>query len=634
MLNFKTSIERRWNQVSLRPITLKTDKSITPVSDDTRVLRSTEKGLVLDVTILNEDDSPYDLTGKNVSFSEIKESDRVVADDGSGEESGKFTMIDQTKGHFSYQMTHQCYTASGTCFFQIKQGDTIVDTTQDFYFEVKVDPTVKPINDSYVSSLIAMENHLFGATQKTQNTIDQLSKTASDTQSQAKAVLDKINSDFTDYSNKYNTLATSWQTQEKAINDAANKQLADLETSNQADITAAVKSITDQRDAALKQLNDDKTKELADLQSDYNAWKTSTVKDFNDTVQTIKDSISENEQELTTVSKQVSDTVAEMDSLKQQFDKVDFSKFVTGDTIKNYYTKLEVDQKLLQAGKVKTVDNIQPDSNGNITTDHYTKDQANQKLATKLSFVKCDSPQAAYDASKKLADDGSIQIGIYDMNDGATSAVIGDKTVTIETLYNALNSLTTTTNGLNSSLTNLQSQINSKTSGTIITSYDIASKTPTKETNSYTNKWLVDQNVLGQFADQINQLKGRRAADAPDFNTLTDPGAYLISNASKGTNYPPNAYWGVLTVFTASGSGYTWTIQIYAGENGTDFFVRMYGWIGGTNAWGNWNQIAWQNDITNLSNRITALENKKPIKASSQADAVSKSQGNNEWYYW
>lgn len=428
------------------------------MSDDTRVLRSTEKGLVLDVTILNEDDSPYDLTGKNVSFSEIKESDRVVADDGTGEQSGKFNMIDQTKGHFSYQMTHQCYTASGTCFFQIKQDDTIVDTTQDFYFQVKVDPTVKPINDSYVSSLIAMENHLLGATQKTQATIDQLNKDSSNAQQQAQAVLTKINSDFTDYSNKYNTLAASWQAQEKAINDAATKQLADLKTSNQADITAAVKSITDQRDAALKQLNDDKTKALADLQADYNTWKTSTVKDFNDTVQPIKDSISANDQKLTTVSKQVDDAVASMDSLKQQFDKVDFSKFVTGDTIKNYYTKEETDLRLAQAGKVKTVDNIQPDSSGNINTDHFTKSETTQKLATKLSFVKCDSPQAAYDASLKPADDGSLVIGIYDPDDGPTSAVIGDKTITISSLYESLQNLQTQVSGLSG----LQSAVDGK----------------------------------------------------------------------------------------------------------------------------------------------------------------------------
>ncbi|MEK3622094.1 BppU family phage baseplate upper protein [Lactobacillus crispatus] len=444
--------------MSLRPITLKTDKSITPVSDDTRVLRSTEKGLVLDVTILNEDDSPYDLTDKDVSFSEIKESDRVVADDGTGEQSGKFNMIDRTKGHFSYQMTHQCYTASGTCFFQIKQGDTIVDTTQDFYFQVKVDPTVKPINDSYVSSLIAMENHLLGATQKTQATIDQLNKDSSNAQQQAQAVLTKINSDFTDYSIKYNKLSSDWTAEAKSIQDAANQQLANLKTSNQADITAAVKSITDQRDAALKQLNDDKTKALADLQADYNAWKTSTVKDFNDTVQPLKDSISENDQKLTTVSKQVSDTVVSMDSLKQQFDKVDFSKFVTGDTIKNYYTKEETDLRLQQAGKVKSVDNIQPDSNGNINTDHYTKDQANQKLATKLSFVKSDSPQAAYEASFKPAADGSPVIAIYDMNDEPGEAVIAGQKVTISTLNDAIKALQTQVSGLSG----LQSAVDGK----------------------------------------------------------------------------------------------------------------------------------------------------------------------------
>ena len=41
-----------------------------------------------------------------------------------------------------------------------------------------------------------------------------------------------------------------------------------------------------------------------------------------------------------------------------------------------------------------------------------------------------------------------------------------------------------------------------------------------------------------------------------------------------------------------------------------------------------------KSDITNLSNRITALENKKPIKASSQDDAVAKSQRGNNEYYW
>lgn len=147
-----------------------------------------------------------------------------------------------------------------------------------------------------------------------------------------------------------------------------------------------------------------------------------------------------------------------MDSLKQQFDKVDFSKFVTGDTIKNYYTKEETDLRLQQAGKVKSVDNIQPDSNGNINTDHYTKDQANQKLATKLSFVKSDSPQAAYKASLKPAADGSPVIAIYDMNDEPGEAVIAGQKITISTLNDAIKALQTQVSGLS----NLQSLIDGK----------------------------------------------------------------------------------------------------------------------------------------------------------------------------
>ena len=43
---------------------------------------------------------------------------------------------------------------------------------------------------------------------------------------------------------------------------------------------------------------------------------------------------------------------------------------------------------------------------------------------------------------------------------------------------------------------------------------------------------------------------------------------------------------------------------------------------------------ATKTDTNNLSNRITALENKKPIKANSQDDAVAKSRNSNNEYYW
>lgn len=74
-------------------------------------------------------------------------------------------------------------------------------------------------------------------------------------------------------------------------------------------------------------------------------------------------------------------------------------------------------------------------------SDVYTKSQADDKLGQKITFVKCDSPQAAHDASTKPAADGSIIFGIYDMNDEPSQAVVGEQKINIEWLYNHLTDL-------------------------------------------------------------------------------------------------------------------------------------------------------------------------------------------------
>lgn len=144
----------------------------------------------------------------------------------------------------------------------------------------------------------------------------------------------------------------------------------------------------------------------------------------------------------------------------------------------------------------------------------------------------------------------------------------------------------------NVDITNLQSKINSKTSGTIVTAYDIANKNPTKETNSYTNKWLVDQNVLGQFADQINQLKGRRTVDAQDFNNLTDTGTYYVSN--PGANKPTGS-WGNL--FVSNGDGHR-TSQLYFPDDNSAPWYRTLD----EGTWHDWTQLASASQVTNAQN--------------------------------
>lgn len=168
-------------------------------------------------------------------------------------------------------------------------------------------------------------------------------------------------------------------------------------------------------------------------------------------------------------------------------------------------------------------------------------------------------------------------------------------------------------------------QINSKTSGTIITAYDIANKKPTKETNSYTNKWLVDQGALGQFADQINQLKGRQTLDSPDFNSITNTGVYCITNnnAANMKNNPvytsgvPVTQWGVLVVSSGNGQRIS---QVFYPDNNFPPFCRT----GNGSTWQSWYELSTQNDIINLQNQIRQLkDNQFEVQTFTDATAAA-----------
>lgn len=431
--------------MAIPDLVLSTDKSSTDINNNKITVRQSERGLVLNATIKAKDGTNYDLSGKTVQFADSKDGQKLVLDDN--------VQVDSSKqGVIHYTLHREAYSASGTAWFEIitNNGD-VIDTTQNFYIDVIADAELNPANDNYISSLNGLIAHVKIAGDKAQETINdlvtQLSADVKNKQEEADNIsadltkkfdekMTDLNNRLSDYQTKYDKLSSDWANELKTISDQATT-----------DINAKY------------------AQKLVDLQNDYDSWKAKTVADFNATVDPIKKSIEQNSTDVANVTKQVQDTVDSMNTLKASFDKIDFSKFVTGDTIKNYYTKTEVDNivkdlqaKMATAGAVKTVDGVQPDASGNVQTDHYTKADANKLLGAKLSFVKCDSPQAAYDASKKPADDGSMVIGIYDPNDGPTSAVIGDKTITITSLYESLQSLQTQVSGLSG----LQSLIDGK----------------------------------------------------------------------------------------------------------------------------------------------------------------------------
>ena len=692
--------------MSLAPITLTTDKSTAVIDNAHRRLRQDESGLSITVTVLNEDNVAYDLTGKSLVFCENKQNNKIIVDNGKGDNAGKFNRNsdNDTKGVFTYVLQEDVYTAPGKAWFEITDGTT-VDSTKNFYFDVEKDADISFSNNDYIGSLKALETAMAGAEGKiTSDLADmeaQIIKKIADGQSLIKNAESSTQSSIDSLNGKINQAISNGQ------QDIANS-LAETKAANDGKIIQALKDLTNQTtaalsnvdeytkklatlqsqwdselqniknkantdtDSAVKAINDKYTNDFNKIKSDFANWQTSTTQNYQKQVDDILTQVQKSGTEVADVQKQVNDTIAKVQDLTKQFSKVDFTQYAhkdevnalnwktvdkvnadtitytsklfltnpsnvpnntwgylitnrgidspnrvtqewwsdngdTGQTAPHYYRQITYDNsqkwspwlaqatqndvdsinnKISKLGSVKTVDKIQPDNSGNVQTDHYTK-----------------------------------------------------------------------------------AEVDSKTSGTVVTAYDIASKKPTTETNSYTSGKLVDQGALGQFADQINQLKGRRVANAVDCNTLTDSGIYCVTNPFLGKNFPTTD-WGTLTVFNGLGDGHTRTTQIFVDDNGTSAFLR----ISDDTTWKKWNQLAWTSDITSLSDlinanqsqiaqaqkditalqkakpdlsgyetttavktladRITALENKKPIRAWSQNDAVAKSQSSNDEYYW
>lgn len=353
--------------MAIPDLVLSTDKTSTDINNNRITVRQSERGLVLNATIKAKDGTNYDLNGKNVQFADSKDGQKLVLDQN--------VQIDSSqKGVVHYTLEKDVFGASGTAWFEIitNAGD-VIDTTQNFYIEVIADAQLNVANDNYISSLNGLIAHVKiagdKATENINNQVAQLTQLVNQKTQEADNVsaeltkkfddkMNQLTADLADYQNKYNKLATDWANELKTISD---KATADI--------------------------NGQYAQKLKDLQADYNNWKTKTVADFNATVDPIKKSIQQNASNVDAVTKKVNDTVASMDKLKQDFDKIDFTKFVTGEQIKNYYTKTELDSKLATAGAVKTVDGISPDSKGNVQTDHYTKSETDTRLANKTDSI-------------------------------------------------------------------------------------------------------------------------------------------------------------------------------------------------------------------------------------------------------
>lgn len=238
----------------LQAVTLSTNKQTTNLS---RVeVRDSDKGEILESFILNPDGTPYDLNGKSLVFNENKDGDKFVSD-------SNVSIVDARIGHITYQVHDQVHSAKGTAWFDIidKASGAKVDSTADFYIEVRDGLKCTVYNTTYISDL-----------EKLKQQMEALIKQAD---GELKAELQKaerqLNQELQNFRNQYNTLSADFQNQFRNAQNAINQDWTNNKNQIWGQWNGDKANIDKQAQDTIQAIKDNAKQVLDKDQADWNA---------------------------------------------------------------------------------------------------------------------------------------------------------------------------------------------------------------------------------------------------------------------------------------------------------------------------------------------------------------------------
>lgn len=215
-------------------------------------VRDSDKGEILESFILNPDGTPYDLTNKSLVFNENKDGDKFVSD-------SNVTIVDAQIGHITYQLHDQVHSARGTAWFDIidKSNGSKIDSTTDFYIEVRDSLKCTVYNTTYIADL-----------EKLKQQMETLLKQADgELQAELQKAEQQLDQELQNFRNQYNSLSADFQNQFKAAQNARQQDY------------------TNQKNA----INQDWTNNKNQIWGQWNGDKANIDKQAQDTIQAIKD---------------------------------------------------------------------------------------------------------------------------------------------------------------------------------------------------------------------------------------------------------------------------------------------------------------------------------------------------------
>ncbi len=222
-------------------------------------VRDSDKGEILESFILNSDGTPYDLSGKSLVFNENKDGDKFVSDP-------NVTIVDARIGHITYQLHDQVHSARGTAWFDVidKSNGAKIDSTTDFYIEVRDGLKCTVYNTTYISDLEKLKQQMEALIRQADGEL----------KTELQRAEQQLSQELQNFRNQYNSLSNDFQNQFKSAQNARQADYNNQKEAINADWFNTKNNINKNALDTINAIKDNAKQVLDRDQADWNAKQT------------------------------------------------------------------------------------------------------------------------------------------------------------------------------------------------------------------------------------------------------------------------------------------------------------------------------------------------------------------------
>ena len=577
-------------------------------------VRDSDKGEILESFILNSDGTPYDLSGKSLVFNENKDGDKFVSDP-------NVSVVDERTGHITYQLHDQVHSARGTAWFDVidKSNGAKIDSTTDFYIEVRDGLKCTVYNTTYISDLEKLKQQMEALIQQADGEL----------KAELQKAEQQLNQELQNFRNQYGALSNDFQNQFKAAQNARQQDYNNQKNAINQDWTNNKNSIWEQwngdkanidRQAqdTIQAIKDNAKQVLDKDQADWNAKQTQWDSTFSAIVkewQVKTNSLNATVQDLTTkfgniineltdlMNNKLPDMNAKTDAVNKKIDQlkaslsdVDWTEYAHRSDNSGGVNLLANTENFSGFFSYKVTDG----ANNGFAFDkkeEYSNDENYSMIRTKVAHVYGSNmknaplgfgqnitlPAGTYTLSFLARHNGKRDevrnLDLYsDWTDGHGGKNHGESD-DIHGIWEKHHITFTTSQNHTYSSLRLQYFTDAEIPGGSLYLANLK-----LEAGSIATDWC--QSYL-----DFDRLDGQNdPIDAPDFNNLTSTGIYMITQPDHGKNYPTGD-WGALKVDNGNDSRIEQTF--YADDNSGSVYKRQLV----DKTWRDWKKVASIDDV-------------------------------------